>query len=337
MKILRDSSIFDSEKGTCWRSDPTFVGYGAGYPEQVELLNFTGRPSDTSIPCRMEVMLHATMQNRYYQHRTRQTQKVSFFCISSGRMYFQSNSSVLLAEPGDCVLLKPHCRNDFLYADERQCSYYEFILTGNMLDEFLRIYDLEQVFGLKLNDEKFFRKLFERMKNLTDVKPLSAIFPELTGVAFELLQRISSAVQIQARSSYVAEIRDFLEQRIKEKISMPEVAGRFKIDIHDMNRDFRGDALSIPETVPLAESSRNAAGRNAREGDFGRSRLSQRQNIFRGIPPVLRQIPARLPETPSRQVTAEKSARTIPNLYSFFMAQISPASYCDFHSFQVKY
>ena len=243
-KILRDSSIFDSEKGTCWRSDPTFVGYGAGYPEQVELLNFTGRPSDTSIPCRMEVMLHATMQNRYYQHRTRQTQKVSFFCISSGRMYFQSNSSVLLAEPGDCVLLKPHCRNDFLYADERQCSYYEFILTGNMLDEFLRIYDLEQVFGLKLNDEKFFRKLFERMKNLTDVKPLSAIFPELTGVAFELLQRISSAVQIQARSSYVAEIRDFLEQRIKEKISMPEVAGRFKIDIHDMNRDFQ-DAFGV--------------------------------------------------------------------------------------------
>ena len=197
MKILRDSSIFDSEKGTCWRSDPTFVGYGAGYPEQVELLNFTGRPSDASLPCRMEVMLHATMQTRYYQHRTRQTQKLSFFCICSGRMYFQSNNSVLLAEAGDCVLLKPHCRNDFLYADERQCSYYEFILTGNMLDEFLRIYNLEQVFGLKLNDEKFFRKLFERMKPPADVKPVSSIFPELTGVAFELLQRISSAVQFR--------------------------------------------------------------------------------------------------------------------------------------------
>lgn len=265
MKILRDSSIFDSEKGTCWRSDPTFVGYGAGYPEQVELLNFTGRPSDASLPCRMEVMLHATMQTRYYQHRTRQTQKLSFFCICSGRMYFQSNNSVLLAEAGDCVLLKPHCRNDFLYADERQCSYYEFILTGNMLDEFLRIYNLEQVFGLKLNDEKFFRKLFERMKPPADVKPVSSIFPELTGVAFELLQRISSAVQFQTRSSSVDEIRDFLEQRIKEKISMTAIAGKFNIDIHDMNRNFQ-EAFGVTPYQYLKRFRLRKAGEMLRAG-----------------------------------------------------------------------
>ena len=239
MKVLHDSSIFDSEKGSCWRNDPTFVGYGAGYPEQVELLNFTGRPSDASLPCRMEVMLHATMQARYYQRRTSQTQKLSFFYICSGKMYFQSNGSVLLAEPDDCVLLKPHCKNSFLFADEKQCSYYEFILVGSMLDEFLRIYNLERTLGLNLNDDKFFRNFFDSMKSLADVKPVSSIFSELTGAAFTLLQKISSAVQFQARSSSADEIRDFLERRIKEKFSMTEVARKFNIDIHDMNRIFQ--------------------------------------------------------------------------------------------------
>ena len=239
MKIIRDSSIFDKEKGTCWRSDPTFVGYGAGYPERVELLNFTGRSQDAIIPCRMEVMLCAATEGRYYQHRTRQTQKLSVFYICSGRMYFQSNRSVLLAEPGDCVLLKPHCRNDFLHADDEKCLYYEFILTGSLLDKFVRIYNLEQAFGLELNDEKFFQKTFDRMRLLKDVKPLASIYPELSGVASETLQRISSAVQLRLRSAHIDEIRDFLEQRLKEKISMTEIARKFKIDIHDMNRDFQ--------------------------------------------------------------------------------------------------
>ena len=70
---------------------------------------------------------------------------------------------------------------------------------------------------------------------------------------------------LSTRSSSVDEIRDFLEQRIKEKISMTAIAGKFNIDIHDMNRNFQ-EAFGVTPYQYLKRFRLRKAGEMLRAG-----------------------------------------------------------------------
>ncbi len=237
MKIIHDPAVFETEKGTCWRHTSSFVGYGSGYPEEVTLRNFERLPLST--PCAVVHMLTCTMHAKYYQRRDRQTRMFGAFYIREGEMYFRSNDQILLAEPGDCVLLHPHCRNDFLHRDGNKCSYYEVVLTGAALDEMIRLYDLEHVLWLRIPDDRFFRELDPRLELLEKEQKNPLTVHRLAGLAAEVLQFLSFHAKNAPLLPVAGQIRDILEQHLAKKIKMAEVARNAGIELHDLNRIFK--------------------------------------------------------------------------------------------------
>ena len=106
MKFLCDSTLFDAETGRCWKSTDSFTGYGNGYPEKIVIHNFEDLEDKPKL-LYLEHIQYAEMHRKYYQRRTRQNNLLSVMFICRGEMYFHCEEDVLLAEAGDCVLLKP--------------------------------------------------------------------------------------------------------------------------------------------------------------------------------------------------------------------------------------
>lgn len=241
MKIIHDPAIFEVEKGTCWRHTPSFVGYGCGYPEEVELRNFSGliTASAVSAPCVVEHMLTCTAHARYYQRRTRQTRQFAAFYIRKGEMYFRSNDRILLAGPGDCVLLHPHRQNDFLHLPGKSCIYYEIVLSGTAIEEMIRLYDLEHVLWFRIPETRFFGETDRRLALLEKESKDPLTIHRLAGIAVETLQLFSFLSRNASLPPVAEQIRDILEQHLEKEIKMAEVAGMAGVASHELNGIFK--------------------------------------------------------------------------------------------------
>lgn len=236
MKFLCDSTLFDAETGRCWKSTDSFTGYGNGYPEKIVIHNFEDLEDKPKL-LYLEHIQYAEMHRKYYQRRTRQNNLLSVMFICRGEMYFHCEEDVLLAEAGDCVLLKPHCRNDFLYLPGKKCAAFEIILNGSGLDGILQLYRLEQMLWCRIPDRRPFFDLLKRTGKLRSLR--EPIAHRLAGCALEVIQLLSQAGADRSSQSSIAQIRDELESRLHEKVNMGEIARKYSLCLPVLNRRFR--------------------------------------------------------------------------------------------------
>lgn len=239
MKVIHDPAIFEKEKGHCWVNNSTLQGYGSGYPAVAELCRLSVH-NETFSSCHVGHILRNTIYDKYYQRRTKQLGMLSIFYIKTGEMYFRSNEQTILAEAGDCVLLKPHSKNDFLYLPGHQpCSNYELALTGTMLDDMIRLFGFENIFGFRLDADDFFEDIFNRMNELKKQKSRRPKLHLLAGIAIETLHFIAGAARNQKIQQAAASICELLEQQMEKKTSMLDIARQIGIPLAEMNRQFR--------------------------------------------------------------------------------------------------
>ncbi len=238
MKFPNDSTVFDIEKGKCWQSKDSFIGYGTGYPEEVTAYDF--EPLEEK-PERFffEYIVYSRMNGKYYQRRAKQTNFVSIMYLCEGEMYFRSDGQILLAEPGDCVLLKPHHQNDFLHLPGRKCSNFEIILDGSAIDRILHLYGLEHVLWTRIPDSRPFSEIFQRCGELNRRRSEKSIPRELAGLALEVIELISRAAGKQAPPPAVAQVKTELAKQLRKKVGMTEIARQCAMCLPVMNRRFR--------------------------------------------------------------------------------------------------
>lgn len=239
MKYIQDSSIFSVEKGKCWKNTSCFTGYGFGYPRKILWYNFEQLREEFP-PLYVEHMSYATLTRKYYQRRTKQARLLSIMYVEKGGMYFNCDGRAMLAEAGDCVLLKPHCQNDFLYQPgDGFCSCFEIILNGNFLDTILALYRLDELSCVRIPDARPFFSLFRRLEQLDAVRSRRSISHELAGCAMEAVQLVRHAGMERVIPQQIVRIRDELKARLGEKINMTEFARRYEISLPVLNRRFR--------------------------------------------------------------------------------------------------
>ncbi|MBN2642690.1 MAG: helix-turn-helix transcriptional regulator [Victivallales bacterium] len=239
MKIIHDLDILNMERGSCWINNSTLHGYGTGYPAVAELCRFLA-PREYVASCRVGHILRNTIYDKYYQRRIRQLGMLSIFYIKTGEMYFRSNEQIILAEAGDCVLLKPHSKNEFLYLPGREpCLNYELALSGALLDDIIRLYGLEHVVGFHLDADDFFEDIFNRLKELKQRKSKSVSTHYLAGIAAETLSFIAQAISQKEVQQTARLVQDLLEQNIEKKIKMQDIAKMLDVSLPKMNKQFK--------------------------------------------------------------------------------------------------
>lgn len=239
MKYIQDASVFTLARGKCWKSTNDFTGYGFGYPRKNIVYNFE-RIKEKFPPFYIEHVNYAVLTREYYQRRTKQNLLLSIMYVEKGEMYFNCAGKTILAEAGDCVLLKPHCQNDFLYLpDNGDCSYFELILDGSYLDTILALYRLDELLCVRIPDGRPFFAILRRLGELFAIRDRRPVSHELAGAAMEAIQLVHHAGTQQKISAPIARLRDELESRMGERINMSELARKYDICLPVLNRRFQ--------------------------------------------------------------------------------------------------
>ena len=246
MKYIPDSNLFEQQLGKCWKNTEAFVGYGDGFPYKVICFNFE-KLSEPPAQFYIEHGQLATMDEKYYQHRSRQSQLLSLIFILKGEMYFRCGHQTFLAYPGDCVLLKPHQVNDFLYLpDHGPCTTAEIIMNGSNLIPLLRLMGLEDVQYVSVRDKKKVIAFLKRLKELSPECKTRPVMPRLAGLAVELLQQIAFCRRNHTIPEEIQCLKDELKFRMQEKINIPELASQYNLTLPELNRKFRNAFGTTP-------------------------------------------------------------------------------------------
>ena len=245
MRVLDDCSIFLHQKATLFFHAGAFSMYDAGIRPQRShsASGRSGLLESQGVYC--DYLIRSEIREFYLQRRIRQ-RFLSLEYIYSGEFYIRNGETGYLCEPGDLFLLHPGMDHDLMFLSEKKCRKLGCILSGWMLPEVLKAFQLDHVDVIHLPDSKRLDDVFDRILETFQDSMRRKACERNAGLTFELLQMLANVHQAQPLSQDVAEILDFFEEHCSEEVNMRHLAERYGMTLPTLNKRFRSALHMTP-------------------------------------------------------------------------------------------
>ncbi|MDD5602894.1 MAG: AraC family transcriptional regulator [Eubacteriales bacterium] len=170
-----------------------------------------------------------------YSYHGKKLARHLFEYVRSGRGYINKNGKQYVLEKG-CFSITRRCDEVTYYSDKSEP--YEkmwFSAEGSLIEKLTELYGLNcEVFVIKAETGKLFEELFEILQNKGhDDKSISKIFFDI------ILEAAGAYSTMHSRHMTTAEkIKDYLDARLLENLSLDEIAAEFSISKRHLTRIF---------------------------------------------------------------------------------------------------
>ena len=258
MRILDDCSVFLHQKATLFFHAGAFSIYDAGIRPQRShsASGRSGLLESQGVYC--DYLIRSEIREFYLQRRIRQ-RFLSLEYIYSGEFYIRNGETGYLCEPGDLFLLHPGMDHDLMFLSEKKCRKLGCILSGWMLPEVLKAFQLDHVDVIQLPNSKRLDELFDLIRG-TLQNAVSHVSCEWNATyTFGLLQMLSNVSKTGPVPAEIAKILEFFETHCSEPLNIRHLASEWGMSLPTLNKRFRAAVHMTPYQYLLRLRLRRAA------------------------------------------------------------------------------
>ena len=258
MRILDDCSVFLHQKATLFFHAGAFSMYDAGIRPQRShsASGRSGLLESQGVYC--DYLIRSEIREFYLQRRIRQ-RFLSLEYIYSGEFYIRNGETGYLCEPGDLFLLHPGMDHDLMFLSEKKCRKLGCILSGWMLPEVLKAFQLDHVDVIQLPNSKRLDELFDLIRG-TLQNAVSHVSCEWNATyTFGLLQMLSNVSKTGPVPAEIAKILEFFETHCSEPLNIRHLASEWGMSLPTLNKRFRAAVHMTPYQYLLRLRLRRAA------------------------------------------------------------------------------
>lgn len=238
MKVIKDLSIFQNRLAKqIIREAHSVIYHDSSEPPRLDILRL-----QADLPLGCEYFTFSSLrENEVFQRRINQ-QFYSIQYVQSGFFYIRSANRAYLMEAGDFIVLPPGRDNDLLFLPELgYYSGYGLIPNGPLLPILLENFGLTRSGVLTAQRPRQVEALFRQLHRELE-HPAGNAPEKVSGTIYELLLLLREGIAVSGNANSTVEVvnllREELENRMAEKISMKELAKKYNMSLPVMNRIF---------------------------------------------------------------------------------------------------
>ncbi len=245
MRVLEDCSVFLRQKARLFFHAGAFSMYDAGLrpPRSHATAGRSGLLESQGLYC--DYLVRSEIHEFYLQRRIRQ-RFLSIEYIYSGEFCIRNGEKGYLGEAGDLFLLHPGLDHDLMFQSDRKCRKLGCIISGWMLPELLKSFQLEHVEVIHLPDPRRLDEILDQIQETLRIGMGRSACERNTGLTFELLQMLSNVHQEQPLPREIAQILDFFEEHCSEELNMTRLAESYGMTLPTLNKRFRAALHMTP-------------------------------------------------------------------------------------------
>ncbi len=257
MQVLKDLSIFLHQKAKLSQFSNAYAMYRAGTdPDSHSIGDWRGLLKSQAISC--GYLGRSEIKDFYLQRRVKQN-FLSLEYIYSGEFYIRNGDRGYLGEAGDLFLLHRGMDHDLMFLSEKKCRKMGMILSGWMLPDLLKLFQLDHVDVIQLPDSKRLDELFDLIRG-TLQNAVSHVSCEWNATyTFGLLQMLSNVSKTGPVPAEIAKILEFFETHCSEPLNIRHLASEWGMSLPTLNKRFRAAVHMTPYQYLLRLRLRRAA------------------------------------------------------------------------------
>lgn len=257
MQILKDLSIFLHQKAKLSQFSNAYAMYRAGTdPDSDSIGDWQGLLKSQGISC--VYLGRSEIKDFYLQRRVKQN-FLSLEYIYSGEFYIRNGDRGYLGEAGDLFLLHRGMDHDLMFLSEKKCRKLGMILSGRMLPDLLKLFQLDHVDVIHLPDSKRLDDLFDRIRGTLQNAVSRASCEWNAAYTFGLLQMLSNVSKAEPVPAEIARILEFFESHCSEPLNIRRLASEWGMSLPTLNKRFRAALHMTPYQYLLRLRLRRAA------------------------------------------------------------------------------
>ncbi len=257
MQILKDLSIFLHQKAKLSQFSNAYAMYRAGTdPDSDSIGDWQGLLKSQGISC--VYLGRSEIKDFYLQRRVKQN-FLSLEYIYSGEFYIRNGDRGYLGEAGDLFLLHSGMDHDLMFLSEKKCRKLGMILSGRMLPDLLKLFQLDHVDVIHLPDSKRLDDLFDRIRGTLQNAVSRASCEWNAAYTFGLLQMLSNVSKAEPVPAEIARILEFFESHCSEPLNIRRLASEWGMSLPTLNKRFRAALHMTPYQYLLRLRLRRAA------------------------------------------------------------------------------
>lgn len=238
MKPLSDPSIFKQQTAQIFSLNRNTSLYSqGGFSKQREYFC----PDQELEPECALFCYFATLESteeHYYCRRVNQ----NFYSVDyvvEGHLYFRQDKQYFIAEANDVVLLHPYNDTEMLHLPNEPLSIYGFVFNGSLLPEIFHALHLEYTCGITVKERSDFEKCCKRLLNAVKNHQTLDGRLRISGIGYELLQRLSMENNFLDTEDFAREIYVYLQKHFQDDdLSIHDLTSVFQVSQPTLNSRF---------------------------------------------------------------------------------------------------
>lgn len=257
MQILDHLSIFLRQKAPLlYHSGESSVYRSGAIPDSNLSVQRCVQLESQALYC--DYLIRSEIKDFYLQRRVKQN-FLSLEYIYSGEFYIRNGDRGYLGEAGDLFLLHRGMDHDLMFLSEKKCRKMGMILSGWMLPDLLKLFQLDHVDVIQLPDSKRLDELFDLIRG-TLQNAVSHVSCEWNATyTFGLLQMLSNVSKTGPVPAEIAKILEFFETHCSEPLNIRHLASEWGMSLPTLNKRFRAAVHMTPYQYLLRLRLRRAA------------------------------------------------------------------------------
>ena len=178
--------------------------------------------------------------------------------VQKGSLYVRQDDVMFLAEKDDFFLLRPGGDLEFMTGPQGFCVKDSLILSGNLLDDFLKQTGLDRKNHLPHVNVKKFDILLQSFKSLSR-EFHGGILQELEHRAYDLILLLKEPASSGRMPERLVELLAFLEASLEQPFSLRDAARWYGCSVSHLTRLFHLHCHSTPYRMVTEMRMRRAA------------------------------------------------------------------------------
>ncbi len=257
MQILDHLSIFLRQKAPLlYHSGESSVYRSGAIPDSNLSVQRCVQLESQALYC--DYLIRSEIKDFYLQRRVKQN-FLSLEYIYSGEFYIRNGDRGYLGEAGDLFLLHRGMDHDLMFLSEKKCRKMGMILSGWMLPDLLKLFQLDHVDVIQLPNSKRLDELFDLIRG-TLQNAVSHVSCEWNATyTFGLLQMLSNVSKTGPVPAEIAKILEFFETHCSEPLNIRHLASEWGMSLPTLNKRFRAAVHMTPYQYLLRLRLRRAA------------------------------------------------------------------------------